>query len=67
MKKVKKVTDLQIDLIEDKRDGLITSPGDENNAFLKRFHLQPFAGPSSGLRRININKELEEEGESSNG
>lgn len=66
--KKEKVTVLQVDLMEDKREGLITSPGDENNAFLKRFHLQPFAGLSSGLRKIdiNINKEVEE-GESSNG
>jgi hypothetical protein len=49
-----------IRMSEDNRKGLITSEGDQTNAFLKRFHLQPF---HNNLRL----KTIEEEGEESNG
>jgi hypothetical protein len=49
-----------IRMSEDNRKGLITSEGDENNAFLKRLHLKPF---HNNLRL----KTIEEEGEESNG
>jgi hypothetical protein len=47
-----------IRMSEDNRKGLITSEGDQANAFLKRFHLQPF---HNNLRLKTIE---EEEGES---
>jgi len=49
-----------IRMSEDNRKGLITSEGDENNAFLKRFHLKPF---HNNLKL----KTIEEEGGESNG
>ena len=48
-----------IRMSEDNRKGLITSEGDQNNAFLKRFHLIPF---HNNLKLKTINEE--EEGES---